>query len=78
MKKRHNFIDTPTDWCDCFSAPEDTYHFLLTCRHFAVSCLNLRSSVSNVLAVYQQLPLLDEIDTFIYPAPFPVPFTSLV
>ena len=27
-KKRHNFIDTPNDWCDCHCAPESTKHFL--------------------------------------------------
>ena len=25
-KRHHNFIDTPSDWCDCHCAPEDTAH----------------------------------------------------
>ena len=54
-----NFIDTPTDWCYCFSASEDTYHF-----YFHVEILlrlNLLSSVSDMLPVNQQFPSLDEI-----------------
>ena len=25
-KKPHKFLDTPSDWCDCLSAPDDTNH----------------------------------------------------
>ena len=30
-KRRHNFSDTPSHWCDCNCGPEDTKHFLLKC-----------------------------------------------
>ena len=33
-KKSHNFIDTPSDWCECNSAPENTYHYLPQCHLF--------------------------------------------
>ena len=49
-KKNHNFVDTPDDWCDCMSAPEDTRHFLLKCTIFSVQRVQLISSVINLLA----------------------------
>ena len=30
-KRRHNFIDTPSDICDCKLASETLSHFLFTC-----------------------------------------------
>ena len=49
-KKNHHFVDTPDDWCVCFSAPEDTQHFLLKCPLFYVQRVKLKSTVSNLLA----------------------------
>ena len=46
-KKNHNFVDTPDDWCDCLSAPEDTQHFLLKCTLFSIQRAKLKFSVSN-------------------------------
>ena len=35
-KSRHNFADTPNDWCDCHCAPEDIAHFLFVCERFSL------------------------------------------
>ena len=34
--KGHNFIDIPSDWCECESAPENTKHYLLQCNLFHI------------------------------------------
>ena len=48
-KKRHNFLDTPSDWCDCLSAPEDTSHFILHCTKFNSSRLKLLNDLNFIL-----------------------------
>ena len=42
-KKTHIFPNTPSDWCDCYCAPEDTFHFLFRCNSF----INCRQNLMN-------------------------------
>ena len=48
-KKSHNFIDTPSDWCECNSAPENTYHYLLQCHLFHFPRIELINSITSIV-----------------------------
>ena len=65
-KKSHHFQDTPDDWCNCRSAPEDTQHFLLKCTLFSVQRLKLISSVNNLLTNTNLLHLMDDFKLYLY------------
>ena len=65
-KKNHNFVDTPNDWCNCLSAPEDTQHFLLKCTLFSVQRVKLISSVSNLLANTNLHHLINDYKLYLY------------
>ena len=62
-KRRHNFIDTPSDICHCNQGIEDTNHFLFSCptylnqRAAAVVSVNeiLRENNLNQLRNYLRL-----------------------
>ena len=64
-KRRHKFPDTPSDWCDCHCAPEDTHHFLLKCSLYTNARLKLISSVSSILTVDLR-HLLDDPHLYLY------------
>ena len=68
-KKRHNFADTPNDWCDCRSAPEDTSHFLLFCNLHDLPRVALRTSVSYILFHNNLQGLSDNIELYLYGHP---------
>ena len=65
-KKSHNFVNTPNDWCDCLSAPEDTQHFLLKCTIFFVQRQKLLASVNNILINTNLLHLIHDYKLYIY------------
>ena len=65
-KKRHNFIDTPWNWCDCHCAPEDTKHFLFHCTLFAAPRLGLQASVLNILVVNKLVYLAEDVNFYLY------------
>ena len=46
-KKRHNFLDTPSDLCQ--EAPEDSFHFLLRCNSYANCRQTLLDEVQIIL-----------------------------
>ena len=48
-----------------FCAPEDTNHFLLKCIKYEVPRINSRPSVTEILAVNQQIALLDGISLYL-------------
>ena len=48
-KKRHNFLDTPSDKCYCKNGVEDTRHFLLVCPFYATHREALFASVETIL-----------------------------
>ena len=47
-KNAHKFLDTPSEWCNCLSAPEDTNHFLLHCNIFDPSRVKLINGVQDI------------------------------
>ena len=65
-KKRHNFIDTPSDWCDCHCALETTQHYLLKCSLFLIQRQKLTLSVSNLILNNQLLHILDDVNLYLY------------
>ena len=48
-KKNHNFLDTPSEICDCGHGNEDTIHFFTKCALYANNRTNLLKSTSNIL-----------------------------
>ena len=48
-KKRHNFVDTPDDWCNCHCAPESISHYLLSCNLHDIARRVLHDSVMCIL-----------------------------
>ena len=48
-KKRHHFIDTPSDKCSCGKGVENTHHFLVTCPFFSTHRDKLFTSVETTL-----------------------------
>ena len=48
-KKRHNFIDTPSENCNCNQSVESTSHFLFECPFFATQRVTLAGSVIGIL-----------------------------
>ena len=49
-KRRHNFLDIPSDTCSCHNDAETTAHFLLHCNIYAAG----RNSLNNIIN-----PILD-------------------
>ena len=49
-KKRHNFSDTPNDFCFCSNTPETTDHFLLSCPLYVNARTTLINTVGTILA----------------------------
>ena len=48
-KKNHNFLDTPSDLCDCGDGNEDTIHFFTKCALYSTTRTTLLRSISNIL-----------------------------
>ena len=48
-KRRHNFIDTPSDICHCNQGIEDTNHFLFSCPTYLNQRAALVVSVNEIL-----------------------------
>ena len=48
-KKRHKFLDTPSDICCCRTGIETTEHFLLKCPMFSGHRANLLSKISPII-----------------------------
>ena len=48
-KKNHNFVNTPSEICDCGGCNEDTIHFFNECALFATISTKFLSSTSNIL-----------------------------
>ena len=65
-KKRHNFADTPDDWCDCLGTQEDTFHFLFTCPLYAIPRADLRNSVTNILIMNNLQHLSENVEIYLY------------
>ncbi len=65
-KKRHNFIDTPDDMCECGVSSENVSHFLFYCPFYIAQRLNLRSTVTNILHANNLIQLVDDTEIYLY------------
>ena len=64
-KRKHDFLDTPSDRCDCNLAPEDTYHFILECPLYAAQRQELIVSISTILGPGLQF-LVNDSATYLH------------
>ena len=65
-KKKHNFIDTPNDWCECRCSPENVEHFLFFCHLHVLPRIDLSLSVANILAANGMDHLVNDTDLYLY------------
>ena len=65
-KKRHNFIDTPSDTCHCNQGIEDTSHFLFSCSSYAIPRATLMTSVIEILQRNNQNHLGNQLKLYLY------------
>ena len=49
-KKRHNFLDTPSDTCLCKTGVEDTDHYFIHCPFYNTHRVDLKSKVSTIIS----------------------------
>ena len=49
-KKRHSFLDTPSDICVCNNGVEDCDHYFFHCPFYITHRANLRAKVSSILS----------------------------
>ena len=64
--KRDNFLDTPSEICDCQEAPEDLHHFLFNCNQFEVPRHELLSDVLDTLRKYNLSGLFENPRIYLY------------
>jgi len=65
-KKRHNFIDTPSDICYCTMGVENTSHFLFECPFFANERATLAGNVIQILLKNQLNHLGNQVRLYLY------------
>ena len=65
-KKRHNFVDTPSDICRCNVGIEDVSHFLFNCPFYAHIRASLAESVIQILLKYNLNQLANEQELYMY------------
>ena len=65
-KKRHNFIDTPSDICQCNNGIEETSHFLFECPFYAAERVNLAASVIEILLNNNLNHLGNQVKLYLY------------
>ena len=65
-KRRHNFIDTPSDTCHCNQGIEDTSHFLFSCFSYVIPRATLMSSVIEILRKNNLNQLGNQLQLYLY------------
>ena len=65
-KFKHNFNNTEDPFCSICETVEDTEHFLLHCRSYRLTRVDLIQSVSNILTNFNSLPRKKKLSTFLY------------
>ena len=65
-KKRHNFLDTPSDLCLCNTDIEDTKHFLFKCPFYAIKRASLATEVIPILTRNNLNHLSDDEKLYLY------------
>ena len=64
-KKRHNFLDTPSDACLCKTGKETTEHFLL-CPFYTSKRLSLAEKVVLLLPPHNLAFLQNDVNLYLY------------
>ena len=64
-KKRHNFLDTPSDHCLCKTGIEDCDHFFLVCPFYNSIRTVLQTKVNGIL-LKNDINLVLTTDVFLY------------
>ena len=65
-KKQHNFIDTPSDTCNCDQSVENTNHFLFECPFYPTQRVTLAGSVIEILRKNNLNHLGNELRVYLY------------
>ena len=65
-KRRHIFIDTPSDTCNCNQGIEDTNHFLFSCPFYATQRATLATSVIEILQKNNLNHLGNQLQLYLY------------
>ena len=65
-KKRHNFLDTPSDDCLCKTGKETTEHFLFTCPFYALKRIPLAETVVPLLPPRNLAFLQNDVNLYLY------------
>ena len=65
-KKRHNFIDTPSETCYCKQSAENTSHFFFECPLFATQRVTLAGSVIEILLRNNLNHLGNDLRVYLY------------
>ena len=65
-KKRHNFLDTPSDRCHCNQGIEDLNHFLFICPSYTTHRTTLINMVSEILQKYNLNHLVNHSNLYLY------------
>ena len=65
-KRRHNFVDTPSEMCLCNQGIEDTIHFLFSCPLYAIQRVTLKLSAVNILQKNNQNHSGNQTQVYLY------------
>ena len=65
-KKRHNFLDTPSNICLCNRGIEDTNHFLFSCPLYPTQRATLAASIIGILQKYNLNNLGNQTHVYLY------------
>ena len=65
-KKRHNFLDTPTDICMCKTGVESTEHFLLKCPVYNLKRIVLAENVIPLLTSNNLAFSQNDVNLYLY------------
>ena len=65
-KKRHNFLDTPTDDCLCKTGKETTEHFLFACPFYTLKRIPLAEQVVPLLPPHNLAFLQNDVNLYLY------------
>ena len=65
-KSHHNFIDTPSDICQCNQDAEDANHFLFFCPLYIPQRATLKASVNEILLQYNLNHLENHLQLYLY------------
>ena len=65
-KSHHNFIDNPSDICQCNQGVEDTCHFLFFCPLYISQITTLKTSVNEILLQYNLIHLENQLQLYLY------------